>query len=294
MTATIAAPFTTTKPRISPWYDAWQRYRQHRLAVIGGISAIIILLVALLAPLIAPYSYVSSNLSATLQPPSPQHLLGTDAIGRDLLSRLIYGTRTSMTVGFFVPTIAVVVGLPIGAAAGWLGGWVDVIVQRLVEAMTAIPTILLALLLVTLYGSGLRNVTLFLGLAGWLGFARLVRAQFLTLREREFVKAAQALGTPSWRIILFHILPNAAGPLAVLFVLSIPGAVFGEAGLSFLGLGVQDPLPSWGKMIADNASYVQLDPLLVLLPVLCIIITVLSFSFVGDGLRDALDPTANL
>jgi len=293
MSIITAAPAAIPRRvRVSPWRDAWRRYRRHRLAFVGGVVAAIILLVALLGPLLAPYSYVSSDLAATLAPPSPQHLLGTDTIGRDLLSRLIYGARTSMTVGFLVPCIGLLIGLPIGAAAGWLGGWVDVIVQRLIEAMTAIPSILLALLLVTLYGSGLPKVTLFLGLTGWLGIARLTRAQFFTLRDREFVKAARAMGTPGWKIVLLHILPNAAGPLIILFVLSIPGAVFGEAGLSFLGLGVQDPIPSWGKMIAEDANYVQLDPLLVLFPVICIILTVLSFSFVGDGLRDALDPTA--
>lgn len=292
MTVVASGTVVQQAALVSPWRDAWRRYRRHHLAFGGGIVAALILLVALLAPLIAPYSYVTSDLAATLQPPSAHHLLGTDAIGRDLLSRLIYGARTSMTVGFLVPCIGLLIGLPIGAAAGWLGGWVDVLVQRLIEAMTAVPSILLALLLVTLYGSGLTKVTLFLGLTGWLGMARLVRAQFFALRDRDFVKAARAMGTPGWRIVLFHIMPNAAGPLIILFVLSVPGAVFGEAGLSFLGLGVQDPIPSWGKMIAENANYVQLDPALILLPILCIILTVLSFSFVGDGLRDVVDPTS--
>lgn len=287
-----AAPVARRRSQSSPWRDAWHRYRRNRMALVGGVFASLILLTAVLAPVIAPYSYSFSDISATLQPPSPQHLLGTDAIGRDLLSRIIFGARTSMTVGFLVPVIGALVGVPLGAAAGWFGGWVDFVFLRLIEAMTALPSILLALLLVTIYGSGLYHVALFLGITGWVGIARLTRAQFLSLRDREFVVAARAIGTPPWRIMLAHLLPNAAGPMIILFVLGIPSAMLGEAGLSFLGLGVQDPIPSWGKMISSSATYVQIDPLLGLLPILCLALTVLAFSFVGDGLRDALDPHA--
>ena len=287
-----ATPVARRRSQSSPWRDAWRRYRHNRMALIGGVIASMILLTAIFAPVIAPYSYSFSDISATLQPPSPQHLLGTDAIGRDLLSRIIFGARTSMTVGFLVPVIGSLVGVPLGAVAGWFGGRVDFVFLRLVEAMTALPSILLALLLVTIYGSGLYHVALFLGITGWVGIARLTRAQFLSLRDREFVVAARAIGTPPWRIMLAHLLPNAAGPMIILFVLGIPSAMLGEAGLSFLGLGVQDPIPSWGKMISSSATYVQIDPLLGLLPILCLALTVLAFSFVGDGLRDALDPHA--
>ncbi len=290
--AASAAVAPRRHARSSPWRDAWRRYRRNRMALIGGVIAGLVLSIALLAPILAPGGYEYSNLAETLKGPSPQHLLGTDAVGRDLLSRLIYGARTSMTVGFLVPLIGALIGLPIGAAAGWFGKAVDFITLRLIELATAIPAILLGLLLIALYGSGLFHVTLFLGITSWVGYARITRAQFISLREREFVTAARAIGTPAWRIMFLHILRNAAGPIIIIFVLGIPGAVFGEAGYSFLGLGVQDPIPSWGKMITDGGQYLQLAPLVALLPMLFVGLTTLSFSFVGDGLRDALDPNA--
>lgn len=280
------------RARSSPWADAWRRFRRNRMAMVGLVIATIILLTAIFAPLLAPGGYEFSNLSETLRGPSATHLFGTDEVGRDLLSRIIWGARTSMSIGFLVPVIGTLIGLPLGAAAGWFGGKIDFVVLRLIEAMTSVPSLLVAILLVTIYGSGLLNVAIYLGITSWVATARLTRAQFIALREREFVLAARATGTPPWRIMLQHILPNAAGPIIIVFVLAIPGAVFGEAGLSFLGLGVQDPIPSWGKMILEDATYIQIDPLIGLLPMLCIMLTMLSFSFVGDGLRDALDPNA--
>ena len=290
--ATAARVTAQRRARSSPSRDAWNRYRRNRAALIGGALAALILLTALLAPILAPYAYDYSNLAETLKPPGGAHLLGTDEVGRDVLSRLVYGARTSMTVGIFVPVIGALIGIPIGAAAGWFGGVADFITLRLVEAMTSIPALLVGLLLIAIYGSGLFHVTLFLGVVSWLGFARLTRAQFIALREREFVTAARAIGTPNWRIMLQHILPNAAGPIIVIFILSVPGAVFGEAGYSFLGLGIQDPLPSWGKMITEAGQYMRINALYALLPIGCIAATMLSFSFLGDGLRDALDPNA--
>jgi oligopeptide transport system permease protein len=258
----------------------------------GAVIASVILFTALFAPVLAPTAYDYAVLSDTLQTPSAAHLFGTDEVGRDLLSRIIFGARTSMLVGITVPTIAVLIGVPLGAAAGWFGGRTDFLLLRAVEIMTAIPTIMVALLLVSIYGAGLDHLILYFAIFGWVGMARLTRAQFLSLRDREYVTAARAIGTPSWRIISQHLLPNAAGPIIVVFVLGIPGAVFGEAGLSFLGLGVQDPIPSWGKMIAQGAQYMQESPLIGMIPIVCIALTMLSFSFVGDGLRDALDPNA--
>ncbi len=292
-TATIAARAAPRpRARSTPLGDAWRRYRRNRLAMIGLVIAGLILFTAAFAPLLAPAPYDYADISQILKPPGNGHLLGTDEVGRDLLSRLIYGARTSMTVGLLVPLIGTVIGLVLGGAAGWFGGKVDFIVLRMVEAMTAIPALIIALLLISVYGAGLDHLILYLGLTGWVGVTRLTRAQFLALRDREFVTAARAIGTPAWRIMLQHLLPNAAGPIIVVFVLGIPSAVFGEAGLSYLGLGVQDPIPSWGKMISQSAPYMQQDPLLGLLPVLGIALTMLSFSFVGDGLRDALDPNA--
>ena len=255
-------------------------------------AAVLRSMAAVFAPLLAPTAYDYVVIQDILQAPSAAHVLGTDEVGRDLLSRVIYGARTSMLVGIVVPSIGVLIGVPLGAAAGWFGGRVDFFLLRIVEVTTAIPTIMVALLLVSVWGAGLDHLIFYFAIFSWVGIARLTRAQFLSLRDREFVTAARAIGTPSWRIITQHLLPNAAGPIIVVFVLGIPGAVFGEAGLSFLGLGVQDPIPSWGKMISQGSQYMQQSPLIGLVPILCIALTMLSFSFVGDGLRDALDPNA--
>lgn len=294
MCAAVTAPTTISRSRrrSSPLRDAWRRYRRNRLAMIGLVIAAVIVFTAIFAPLLAPAPYDFVDISQILKPPGNGHLLGTDEVGRDLLSRIVYGARTSMLVGFLVPIIGTTIGLLLGGSAGWFGGKVDFVVLRLIEAMTAIPPIILALILVSLYGSGLDHLILYLGLTSWVGVTRLTRAQFISLREREFVTAARAIGTPPWQVMLRHLLPNAAGPIIVVFVLGIPNAIFGEAGLSFLGLGVQDPIPSWAKMISQSAAYMQQAPLLGMLPVLCIALTMLSFSFVGDGLRDALDPNA--
>jgi oligopeptide transport system permease protein len=276
----------------SPSRDAWRRFSHNRIALAGALVAGLIMLAAVSAPVLAPQGYEYATISDALKLPSAEHWLGSDEVGRDFFSRVLYGARTSMTVGLLVPLVGLVIGLPIGAAAGWVGGWVDFVVLRLIEAMTAIPQILVALLLITIYGSGLFNVTLFLGVVGWVPIARLTRAQFLALRDREFVLAARATGTRGWQIMLLHILPNAAGPIIVALVFGIPAAIFGEAGLSFLGLGVQDPTPSWGKMISAEVRYLRLAPFLALVPMTCVGLTMLSFSFVGDGIRDALDPNA--
>jgi oligopeptide transport system permease protein len=289
----------------SPTRLAIQRFLQNRLAALGLVFVILITGGAILSPLIATTAYDYSVLRDALKfPPCvdpkgkigfPECLLmkyplGTDALGRDFWSRLIYGARTSMIVGFSVPAISLVIGLPLGAAAGWFGGWVDTVVLRLVEFWTAIPSILLALFLVTVFGHDLEKLILFLGMTGWVGMCRLTRAQFLSLRERDFVTAARALGVSEWSIMARHVMVNAAGPIIVMFTLGIPGAIFGEAGLSFLGLGVNDPIPSWGKMVAESSRFAQVYWYLAMIPTLCIAVTMLSFSFLGDGLRDALDP----
>ncbi len=274
----------------SAFKQATERFFLNRPAAIGLLVAGCFLLIAILAPFLARAPYDYSTLADALQFPSATYPLGTDAVGRDFYSRLVYGARTSMLVGFVVPTIALLIGLPLGAAAGWFGGWVDAIVARIIEFMTAFPSILFAVFLVSVFGGGLGKVILFLGLTGWVGLCRLARAQFLSLREREFVIAARAIGTPEWEIMLRHVLVNAGGPIIVSFTLGIPGAIFGEAGLSFLGLGVADPLPSWGKMIADAGPYASVYWYLAIIPIICIALSMLAFSFIGDGLRDALDP----
>jgi ABC-type dipeptide/oligopeptide/nickel transport system permease subunit len=289
---TLELPLATRRASSSFWHAAWYRYRQNRLALVAGIVVITILLVAILAPWIAPYGQTSQDLNSTLAGPSFQHWLGTDQLGRDLLSRAILGARTSMTIAIGAPLLAALVGLPIGILSGWFGGASDFIAQRAFEVFTSVPPILVALLLISVFGSSLWKLILFLGLTGWVGFGRLARAQYIALRDRDYVLAARATGVPTWRIVLVHVLPNAVGPMIVFFVQQIPATIFIAAGFSFLGLGVQDPLADWGKMINSGEQYLSLAPLVALVPIVCIALATLSFSFAGDGLRDALDPTS--
>jgi oligopeptide transport system permease protein len=292
MTA-VALPVTETRrASASFWHAAWYRYRQNRLALVAGTLVVLILLVAILAPYIAPYSDTSTDLGATLSGVSWHHLLGTDQLGRDTLTRAIWGCRTSMTVAIGAPVIGLAIGLPLGILAGWFGGLLDWVTLRLFELFTMVPTILAALLFITVFGVNVWKLALFIGVTLWVGFGRLARGQYLALRDRDFVQAARAAGVPSRRIIFVHILPNAIGPIIVFFVQQVPYVIFTAAGFSFLGLGVQDPLADWGKMINDSVSYLPIDPILVLVPIVSIGIACLSFSFLGDGLRDALDPTS--
>jgi ABC-type dipeptide/oligopeptide/nickel transport system permease subunit len=288
-----AAPVATA-PRASGsfWHAAWYRYRKNRLALVAGVVVVVILLVGILAPLLAPYGDSSIDLTATLSGATARHLLGTDELGRDTLTRAIWGDRTSMTVALGAPLVGLAIGVPVGIMAGWFGGVFDWCALRLFELFTMVPTILAALLFIVAFGVSAWKLALFIGLTLWVGFGRLARAQYLALRNRDFVQAARAAGVPSWRIVLVHILPNAIGPIIVFFVQQVPYVIFTAAGFSFLGLGIQDPLADWGKMINDSVTYLPIDPLLVLVPIGCIGLACLSFSFLGDGLRDALDPTS--
>ncbi|MBA3946777.1 MAG: ABC transporter permease [Herpetosiphonaceae bacterium] len=281
------------KGEASLWRDARRRFFKNKLAVAALVVAVALILTAIFANVIAPASYDYSVIGDALQFPNRQHLLGTDSVGRDFLSRLIYGARISMIVGFSVQAIAVLIGVSLGMLAGLLGGWVDYLIMRCVEVLTAIPGILFALFLISVFGGGLRNVILAIALVGWIDLCRLTRAQFLTLREKDYVLAARSIGTSPFQIATRHLLPNALAPLIVAVTLGIPSAIFTEASLSFLGLGINDPLPSWGKMVADANSYIRVYWHLGLFPTLLIATTMLSFSFVGDGLRDALDPHLN-
>jgi len=303
MSVAVAPPLATashSRPtrRISTlWTDAVYRFTRNKLAVVAlGIVGLFILM-AILADVITPQRYDFSNLAEANQFPSGHHLLGTDSVGRDVLSRLIYGARVSLTVGFAVQLFAVVIGVTLGTLAGGFGGWVDYVINRLVEVFTALPIWLFALFLISIWrasdqmtGGGLINVIVAIGLVSWISVCRLTRAQFLSLREKEYVLAATAMGSTRLAIARRHLLPNALGPLIVAVTLGIPVAIFAEAGLSFLGFGINDPLPSWGKMIADSLAYVRVYWYLAFFPTLVLALSMLSFSFVGDGLRDALDP----
>lgn len=290
--ATITDSAPTKRASSSFWHAAWYRYRRNKLALISGIVVVLILLVAALAPLIAPYGYAVQDLTQSLAGPSAKHWLGTDALGRDLLSRAIYGAQTSMTIAIGAPLLGAVIGLPLGIVSGWFGKVADYLALRAFEVFTIVPQILLALLLIALFGSGVGKLTLFLGISAWVGYARLARAQFIALRDHDFVQSARATGAGAWRITFVHILPNAIGPIIVYFVQQIPATIFAAAGFSFLGLGVQDPRADWGNMINDGQQYLPIAPMVAFLPIICIALATLSFSFLGDGLRDALDPTS--
>lgn len=295
----IATARTETKLRAPStlWRDALRRFRRNKLAV--GALWVMILLVgaAVFADVVSPSRYDYSVLAEANQFPNWKHLAGTDGVGRDFLTRLIYGARVSLTVGVSVQVIALLIGVSLGTLAGSFGGWVDYIVMRFVEVFTAVPIWLFALFLISVWrglgevsGGGLVNVIVAIGLISWIDICRLTRAQLLSLREKEYVVASHALGANRLHIAIKHMLPNALAPLIVAVTLGVPTAIFTEAGLSFLGFGINDPLPSWGKMVADSLGYVRVYWYLGLFPTLVLALTMLSFSFVGDGLRDALDP----
>jgi len=272
------------------WGDAMRRFARNRLALASLVVVLGLICMALFADIISPSRYDEIDLAAVHQPPSPRHLLGTDLVGRDYLTRIVYGARTSMAVALLVQGIAFGVGIPLGATAGLRGGRTDFLIMRLVDVATALPGMLFAIFIMAVLGTGFFNVVLALSVTGWVLVCRLVRGQFLSIREKDFITAARCVGVGGARIILRHMLPNALAPLVVALALGIPGAMFGEAALSYLGMGINDPIPSWGKMVSASLGYVQVYPHLALFPTLMIAAAMLSFTFVGDGLRDALDP----
>jgi oligopeptide transport system permease protein len=291
-TTPIAAPAETVVQRkpANLWRDAAIRFSKNQLAMGALVIVSMFFFMAIFADFIAPTAYDFSVLSESKQFPTSNHWLGTDNVGRDQLSRIIYGARVSLTIGITVQLLAVLVGVSMGCAAGFLGGWVDSVVMGIIEIFTAIPQLLFALFLLSMWGGGLFNVILALGIIGWIEMCRLTRAQILSLREKEYIEAARAIGVPTTQIALRHLLPNALSPLIISFTLGIPATMFAEAGLSFLGIGINDPIPSWGKMAGQSSSFIEVYWHLGLFPTLMIALTMLSFSFVGDGMRDALDP----
>ncbi len=295
--ATLASPVLTPELEsarpVSNSRRALRRFLRQRLAVIGMIITLFLIAIAIFAPLIAPTSIDAADVMAANQFPSSTYPFGTDGIGRNVLTRVIFGTRTSLMVGFAAVGIACAIGIPLGLAAGLRGGWVDFVVMRIVEVMVAFPGILFAMFLVSVTGGGIRNIILAIGVTTWVTICRLTRSQLLSLREQEFVQAARSLGVPEWQIAVRHMLPNAIAPLIVVITLAIPTAIFAEAGLSFLGIGINEPTPSLGKMVADSAQYIRVYWYLGFFPTLAIALAMLGFTFVGDGLRDALDPRQN-
>lgn len=277
----------------SALYYAMRRFRQQKLAMVGLILVFLLVIFGFGAPILAPSHYAEASLMDANKFPSGEFPMGTDTIGHDFLTRVMYGTRTSLTVGFAAVGVACLIGIPLGLAAGLRGGWTDFVVMRIIEIMTAFPGLLFAIFLMTVLGSGVGNIIIVIGLTSWLTLARLMRAQLLTLREQEYVFAARSMGATDLSIAVRHLLPNAVAPVIVAITLAIPTAIFAEAGLSYLGIGINEPTPSLGKMVADSAPYVRVYWHLGLFPTAAIALIMLSFSFVGDGLRDALDPRQN-
>jgi oligopeptide transport system permease protein len=278
------------RPHHTLWGDAFVRLRRNKLAVAGGIFIILLTLAAIFAPLITPYTFDKQILTDVLQGPSAKHWLGTDQLGRDAFSRLIYGARTSLAVGVFTQIIVLAIGLPVGAFAGYAGGRIDNYLMRFVDVMYAFPDILLIILLRSIFGGSIYMIFLAIGLVSWVGISRLVRGQILSLKERDYVNAARSMGGSGEYITRRHLLPNSLGPVIVAVTFNIPRAIFAEAALSYIGIGVKPPTPSWGTMISDGNTVIFASPHLVIVPAVAIALLMLAFTFLGDGLRDALDP----
>ncbi len=272
------------------WSDARSRLLRNPVAMAGGAVSILLILVAFAAPYIAPYDPVHQDLANSLAGPSMTHLAGTDVHGRDIFSRIIYGTRISLRIGFLGMLLGCVAGVILGLVAGYYGGWWDTVIMRLMDVQLAFPGLLVAICIIAIIGPGLENVILAVGIFSVPLFARVTRGQILSLKEQEFIVAARMLGAQDGRIMLSHLLPNAVAPLLILCTLRIATAILTAASLSFLGLGAQPPIPEWGAMLSDGRAYLSIAPHVATTPGLAILITVLAFNLLGDGLRDALDP----
>jgi oligopeptide transport system permease protein len=274
----------------SLWRDAWRRLTRNKLAVAGGLTVIVLCLVAIFADFLAPYPYTKANFAKIYEFPSREFPLGTDQLGRDVLSRMIYGARVSMLVGLGAQVIVVLIGVPIGLISGYLGGRVDLFLTRFVDVMYAFPRLLFVILVMSMLGAGLTNIFIAIGFTGWVGIARQTRAQVLSIKETDFVEGARALGAGVFRQITRHILPSALTPIVVSVTFGIPEAIFTEAALSFIGVGINPPTPSWGQMVGENQQFLRSYWYLCVFPSIAIALTMLSFTFFGDGVRDALDP----
>jgi peptide/nickel transport system permease protein len=268
----------------------WRYFKRRRMAVGSLVIIVIIFLIAGFASILSPYDPGKTNVAFKLKPPSFQHYLGTDNLGRDVFSRMLYGSRVSLSVGFVAVAISVGIGILVGAVAGYYSGWVDSLLMRFVDVMLCFPSFFLMLTVVALLGPSLFKVMVVIGITSWMGTARFVRAEFLSLRERDFTQAAKALGVKDCRIIYRHILPNAMAPVFVTATLGVASAILVESGLSFLGFGAQPPAPSWGNILTEGRAYIFDAWWLTVFPGFAILVTVLSFNLVGEGLRDALDP----
>lgn len=275
---------------ISPWRDAFRRLLQNKMAVFGGAVLIIEVVLAVLTPWIARYGFDEQQLELWLAPVSRQHWFGTDTLGRDLFTRVLYGGRISLMVGFLASAVSVVVGILYGSLSGFIGGKLDQLMMRIVDVMYALPFVFLVIILMVYFGRNILLLFVALGLTEWLTMARIVRGQVISLKEKEFVSAAVSMGVGTKSIILRHLIPNTLGPVIVFMTLTVPAVILEEAFLSFLGLGVQAPMASWGTLISDGVAVMEVRPTVLLFPAGALALTLFSLNFLGDGLRDALDP----
>jgi len=281
-----------TPSAASPWTDAVRRLRRNRVAMLGLALLTAFALAALVAPWVAPYRYDKTDLPYGPKSPTWSHLLGTDELGRDMLTRILYGARISFAVGILATLVSLTIGVTYGCIAGFRGGRLDQVMMRAVDILYGLPFMFFVILLMVLFGRSILNLFIALGAVQWLTMARIVRGQVLSLRVREFILAAQAMGASPRRVLVRHLLPNALGPIVVYVTLTVPAVMLEEAFLSFLGLGVQPPMSSWGSLAAEGAAAMEAYPWLIVFPGLALTTTLLSLNFLGDGLRDALDPQA--
>ena len=275
---------------VSFWQDVWRRLKKDKLAMIGLCVVIFITLIAILAPVLTPYDYATQDLYNTNAMPSAEHIFGTDQFGRDVFTRVLYGARISMTVAYVSTVTTLLIGALYGGISGFIGGKVDMVMMRIVEILSGIPSMLYLILFMVKLGPGLHTIILSMSITGWLGMARMVRAQVIGLKNMEYVLAVRTLGVSETKILLKHLIPNSLGVIIVNLTLAVPSAIFNEAFLSFLGLGVSAPTASWGVLANEALSLYMLYPHQLLFPCLAICITIMAFNFLGDGLRDALDP----
>lgn len=277
-------------PRVSEWHRMRRVFLGRPLVVFGLVVIIIFILIAIFAPLIAPYDPFEPDLSAALSGPTSVHWLGTDPLGRDTLTRIIYGTRTSLMIGIIVVGVSAAVGMLLGTIAGFYGGWTHAIIMRIIDALMSFPMILLALVVAALLGSGIRNVIIALSIANISGYCRVMCGQVLSIKENDYVLAERSVGASNWRIMARHVAPNCLAPLIVMITMMLGGVVLAEAGLSFLGIGITPPTAAWGSMVNDGRQYLLTLPILSFAPGVALMLLVFAFNMVGDGLRDALDP----
>jgi oligopeptide transport system permease protein len=294
--ALIAEQLDWENPQqIGLWSDAWSRFRRNRLAV-GSLAFVVLMItLAIIAPLLQRVGLLQDPTAQDvvnnyLGPGAPHHILGTDDLGRDVLSKVIFGSQVSLSIGILVQAIVLLIGGTIGLVAGYFGGWLDNLLMRFTDIMYAFPDLLFVLIIVAALGPTLLNIFVAIGLVSWVGLARLVRGQVLSIKEKEYVEAAHAAGTSPMKIILKHLLPNSLGPVIVTLTFGIPAAIFTEAVLDFLGVGLRPPQPTWGVMVFEGYAAVDAYPYLVIIPCVALSLTMLAFNFIGDGLRDALDP----